>query len=103
MLRVANLFANVASAIPFSESLEMIRKTQVDMPERSGDVALVATAPDIPVVPLLVILVPLMIGVPALFYPVSKTGWVAVDRALLQRLDPSERADEQAHGTNSSG
>jgi uncharacterized protein (DUF983 family) len=60
--------------------------------------ALVATAPDIPVVPLLAIFVPLMIVVPTLFYPISKTGWVAVDRAFLQQLDRSERLDEQARG-----
>src|SRR5438270_729805 len=58
--------------------------------------ALVLTAPDIPVLPLLAILVPLMIVVPTLFYPISKTGWVAVDRAFLQHLDPTERLDEQA-------
>ena len=60
--------------------------------------ALVATAPDIPVVPVLAILVPLMIVVPTLFYPVSKTAWVAVDRAFLQQLDRTERLDEQARG-----
>jgi len=58
-------------------------------------VAIVVTAPDIPVVPLLAILVPLMIAVPMLAYPFSKTIWVAVDRAFLQHLDPNERLDEQ--------
>jgi uncharacterized protein (DUF983 family) len=61
-------------------------------------VALVLTVPDVPVGLLLAILVPLMIVVPILGYPFSKTLWVAVDRALLQHLDPSERLDEQAHG-----
>ena len=28
-------------------------------------------------------------------YPFSKTLWVAVDRAFLQKLDSRERADEQ--------
>src|SRR6185312_13673561 len=51
-------------------------------------VALVLTVPDVPVVPLLAILVPLMIVVPTLGYPFSKTIWVAVDRAFLQHLDP---------------
>jgi hypothetical protein len=61
-------------------------------------VALVLTAPDIPVVPLLAILVPLMIVVPTFGYPFSKTIWVAVDRALLQHLDRNESLDEQFRG-----
>jgi hypothetical protein len=60
-------------------------------------VALVLTVPDVPVVPLLAILVPLMIVVPTLGYPFSKTIWVAVDRAFLQHLDPNEQLDEQMH------
>jgi uncharacterized protein (DUF983 family) len=58
-------------------------------------VTLVLTAPDIPVVPLLAVLVPLMVIGPILLYPFSKTLWVAVDRAFLQRLDANERTDEQ--------
>ncbi|MFI5046669.1 MAG: DUF983 domain-containing protein [Acidimicrobiia bacterium] len=58
-------------------------------------VGLVLTAPDVPVVELLAILVPLMILVPIVDYPFSKTLWIAVDRALLQHLDPNERLDEQ--------
>jgi uncharacterized protein (DUF983 family) len=58
-------------------------------------VALVLTAPDIPVAPLLAILIPLMILVPLLGYPFSKTVWVAVDRAFLQHLDRNEKLDEQ--------
>ena len=58
-------------------------------------VGVALTAPDIPVVELLVILVPLMIVVPVVYYPFSKTLWMAVDRALLQHLDPRERLDEQ--------
>ena len=57
--------------------------------------ALVLTVPDVPVAPLLAVLVPLMILMPILAYPFSKTLWVAVDRALLQHLDPGERLDEQ--------
>ena len=34
-----------------------------------------------------------MIFVPIVYYPFSKTIWVAVDRAFLQRLDPNERVD----------
>jgi uncharacterized protein (DUF983 family) len=58
-------------------------------------VALALTIPDIPVVPLLAVLVPLMIVVPTVAYPFSKTIWVAVDRALLQHLDHNEILDEQ--------
>jgi len=58
-------------------------------------VALALTVPDVPVLPLLAILVPLMIVVPLLGYPFSKTIWVAVDRAFLQHLDPNEQLDEQ--------
>ena len=57
--------------------------------------ALVLTVPNVPVAPLLAILVPLMIVVPTLAYPFSKTIWIAVDRAFLQHLDPNERLDEQ--------
>jgi uncharacterized protein (DUF983 family) len=58
-------------------------------------VALVLTVPDVPVGLLLAILVPLMLVVPVVAYPFSKTLWVAVDRGLLQHLDPGERLDEQ--------
>lgn len=62
-------------------------------------VALALTIPDIPVVPLLAVLVPLMIVVPTVAYPFSKTIWVAVDRALLQHLDRNEILDEQVGHT----
>lgn len=58
-------------------------------------VALALTVPDVPVAPLLAILIPLMILVPLLGYPFSKTVWVAVDRAFLQHLDKNEQLDEQ--------
>jgi uncharacterized protein (DUF983 family) len=58
-------------------------------------VALAFTIPHVPVVEILVVLVPLMIVLPIAFYPFSKTTWMAVDRALLQQLDPNERLDEQ--------
>jgi len=58
-------------------------------------VALALTVPDVPVAPLLAILIPLMILVPLLGYPFSKTVWVAVDRAFLQQLDKNEQLDEQ--------
>jgi L-alanine-DL-glutamate epimerase-like enolase superfamily enzyme len=40
-------------------------------------------------------LVPLMIVLPIAYYPFSKTVWMAIDRAVLQHLDPSEQLDEQ--------
>jgi uncharacterized protein (DUF983 family) len=58
-------------------------------------VALVLTVPDIPVAPLLAIFIPLMVLGPIFFYPISKTLWVTIDRAFLQRLDANERTDEQ--------
>jgi uncharacterized protein (DUF983 family) len=57
-------------------------------------VALLAvTVPDVPVVELLIVLLPIAGFGPIVFYPFSKTIWVAVDRAFLQRLDPNERID----------
>jgi uncharacterized protein (DUF983 family) len=58
-------------------------------------VALAITIPEVPVAPLLAILIPLMIIVPIAYYPFSKTVWMAVDRAVLQHLDPNERLDQQ--------
>ena len=54
---------------------------------------LIATIPKVPVVPLLAVLVPIAVLGPIIYYPFSKTVWVATDRALLQRLDPNERLD----------
>jgi uncharacterized protein (DUF983 family) len=57
-------------------------------------VALLAvTIPDVPVVELLIVLVPIAGFGPIIFYPFSKTSWVAIDRAFLQRLDRNERID----------
>jgi uncharacterized protein (DUF983 family) len=53
------------------------------------------TVPDIPVVPLLAVCVPLMLLGPIVLYPFSKTIWVAIDRAFLQKLDVNESADER--------
>ena len=58
-------------------------------------IALVLTVPDVPVGPLLAILVPIVLLGPLVTYPFSKTVWVATDRAFLQRLDRAERPDEQ--------
>jgi hypothetical protein len=51
------------------------------------------TVPDVPVVPLLAVLIPIVVVLPIVGYPFSKTLWVAVDRALLMRLDPREHHD----------
>jgi uncharacterized protein (DUF983 family) len=58
-------------------------------------VALALTIPDVPVGLLLGIFVPLIVALPIVYYPFSKTVWVAVDRAFLQRLDPHEHHDER--------
>jgi len=60
-------------------------------------VAVALTAPDIPVVPLLAVLVPVMILGPMISYPFSKTTWVAIDRAFLQRLDRGGPTEERIH------
>ena len=57
---------------------------------------LIATIPKVPVAPLLIVLVPIALLGPIVYYPFSKTVWVAVDRAFLQRLDPNEKSDD--HG-----
>ncbi len=56
---------------------------------------LVLTMPEIPVGPMLAVTVPIVIIVPIVGYPFSKTLWVALDRAFLQKLDANERPDEQ--------
>jgi uncharacterized protein (DUF983 family) len=58
-------------------------------------VTLILTVPDVPVAPVLAIVVPIMLLGPLVAYPFSKTMWVAIDRAFLQKLDPNERPDEQ--------
>ena len=57
-------------------------------------IALVLTVPEVPVAPLLAILVPIVVLGPIVYYPFSKTVWVAVDRAFLQGLDANEVTDE---------
>ena len=57
-------------------------------------VALLAvTIPTVPVAELLAVLVPIVVLVPIIFYPFSKTVWMAVDRGFLQRLDSQEHLD----------
>lgn len=57
-------------------------------------IVLVFTVPDVNVVLALSVLAPIALFGPIVWYPFSKTLWVAVDRAILQRLDPYERPDE---------
>ena len=59
-------------------------------------VALALTIPDIPVVPILAVTIPIALLGPVIAYPWSKTIWMAVDRAFLQQLDPREQLDERA-------
>ena len=49
-------------------------------------VTMILTVPDIPWVALLMVVVPLMTIGPLIVYPFSKTLWLAVDLAFLQRL-----------------
>ncbi|MEZ5170757.1 MAG: DUF983 domain-containing protein [Acidimicrobiia bacterium] len=51
--------------------------------------------PDVNVAILTVSLIVVNAAFPIFFYPFSKTIWVAVDRAFLQRLDRNEALDEQ--------
>jgi uncharacterized protein (DUF983 family) len=59
-------------------------------------IAIILTAPDIPVVPLLAVLVPVMVIAPMVAYPFSKTLWVAIDRAFLQQLG-GNGPDDRVH------
>lgn len=59
-------------------------------------VTLALTIPDVPVALLLALSLPIVIFGPIVAYPWSKTLWMAVDRAFLQRLDPNEQLDEIA-------
>ena len=58
-------------------------------------VAMILTVPDVPVPLMLAIFVPLMTIGPILWYPFSKTIWVAFDRAFLQQLDGGQSLDDQ--------
>jgi hypothetical protein len=55
------------------------------------------TLPHIPAVPAIITLVAVLLVFGLVWYPVSKTLWVAIDRAFMQRLDPGERFDEQTN------
>jgi uncharacterized protein (DUF983 family) len=55
---------------------------------------LVATLPDVNVVLTLGLILPVALLGPIVWYPFSKTIWMAIDRAFLQRMDRYERPDE---------
>ena len=48
-------------------------------------VILVATVPEVPVGPSLAVLVPVMVFGPILFYPFSKTLWMAIDYGVIHQ------------------
>lgn len=52
---------------------------------------LIATIPEVPVAPILAVLVPIALIGPVVGYPFSKTLWLAIDQAFLQRMDPNEQ------------
>ena len=52
-------------------------------------VIMVLTVPDVPVGPSLLILVPIMLFGPIVFYPFSKTLWMAIDYGFLLRISDS--------------
>jgi uncharacterized protein (DUF983 family) len=57
-------------------------------------VALILTIPEVPVIPIVAIVVPIAAIMPIVFYPFSKTIWVAIDRGYLAKLSDEERSDE---------
>ena len=50
----------------------------------------VATVPVVPVMPIIAVGSAIVLGVPILTYPFSKTFWVAID-LLLHRMDRADR------------
>lgn len=58
-------------------------------------ILLVLTIPDVNIPLVLGVIVPLTLLTPLVFYPISKTLWVAIDRGFMQRLDAGEGRDEQ--------
>ncbi len=59
-------------------------------------VGIATTYPDVPLVPLMVVVVAIAILVPVAFYPFSSTLWAAVD-LTMHPLEPAEIADAAAH------
>ncbi len=50
-------------------------------------IGLISTAPDIPVVPLIAMILPLGIFLPIIFYPITQTLWMGIDYGFMSRLD----------------
>jgi hypothetical protein len=50
----------------------------------------VATVPAVPVIPIIAVGSAIVVGLPILTYPFSKTFWVALD-LLLHRMDRADR------------
>lgn len=57
-------------------------------------IIMVATLPDLNVALALGVVLPIAILGPIVWYPFSKTLWVAIDRAYLQRMDRYEQLDK---------
>ncbi len=55
--------------------------------------AIVLTVPDIPVALIMGLLLPIGLFGPVVFYPFSKTIWMAIDHALLQRMNVGNADD----------
>lgn len=51
-----------------------------------------ATTPDVPWTALMIVGAGLMVGLPIVFYPLSKTLWMWADLAFLHRLDSDDLA-----------
>lgn len=58
-------------------------------------IAMILTVPNVPVPLMLGIFIPMMALGPIVWYPFSKTIWVAVDRAFLQQLDGGQALDDE--------
>jgi uncharacterized protein (DUF983 family) len=58
-------------------------------------VAMILTVPDVPITLMLAIFVPMMVLGPIVWYPFSKTIWVAVDMAVLHGLDGGQSLGDQ--------
>lgn len=50
-------------------------------------IGLISTAPDIPVVPMMLAILPIAIIVPIVNYPFTQTLWMAIDYGFMSRLD----------------
>ena len=59
-----------------------------------GGIIKAFTIPHVNIPLTLGVLIPLALIMPIFGYPFSKTLWMAIDRAYLQRMDQHERPDE---------